>query len=319
MSEIYKIEDIPNNLWGIYKINFPSGKSYIGLSTNIKQRIKQHNENCNFKENLPIYNAIHKYGKVKEVEILEIIENENLDLLKERERYWIVYYDATNKDKGYNISPGGDFCGFFRGLDNPNSKLDEKSLSEIRDLIMHSNLTLTEIGEKYNLSLPTIKRINAGITYFDVNLKYPLRDDSLSKQVKSKNTTKNHLKLSEQELKEVHELLLNTNLTMDKIAENFIVCQSTISQINLGRGYPHLEGYTYPIRKSKSHNYDNPKHSEEDFDKAIYLLQNTNKTQKAIAEELGFSVTTISKINKGQSHPRDDIVYPIRKRKNKEE
>ena len=59
MGQIYKIEDIPNHLWGIYKINFPSGKSYIGLSTNIKQRIKQHNEDCNFKENLPIYNAIY--------------------------------------------------------------------------------------------------------------------------------------------------------------------------------------------------------------------------------------------------------------------
>lgn len=315
MNKIYKIEDIPNHISGIYKINFPNGKYYIGLSTNIKNRMRQHNESHNVESHLPVYHAIAKYGKITEFELLEKIDKDNIDLMKERERYWIAYYDATNKNKGYNISPGGDFCGFFRGLDNPNSKLDEKSLSEIRDLIMHSNLTLIEIGEKYNLSLPTIKRINAGITYFDVNLKYPLRDDSLSKQVKSKNTTKNHLKLSERELKEVHELLLNTNLSMDKIAENFIVCQSTISQINLGRGYSHLEGYTYPIRKSKSHNYDNPKHLEEDFDKAIYLLQNTNKTQKAIAEELGFSVTTISKINKGQSHPREDIVYPIRKRK----
>lgn len=28
MGKTYKIEDIPDHLWGIYKINFPSGKNY---------------------------------------------------------------------------------------------------------------------------------------------------------------------------------------------------------------------------------------------------------------------------------------------------
>lgn len=28
---------------GIYKINFPNGKSYIGLSNNIARRLKEHN------------------------------------------------------------------------------------------------------------------------------------------------------------------------------------------------------------------------------------------------------------------------------------
>ena len=34
-------------LSGIYKINFPNGKSYIGLSNNIERRINEVNEICN--------------------------------------------------------------------------------------------------------------------------------------------------------------------------------------------------------------------------------------------------------------------------------
>jgi len=38
-----KIEECPLRLSGIYKINFPNGKSYIGKAVDIKRRIKEHN------------------------------------------------------------------------------------------------------------------------------------------------------------------------------------------------------------------------------------------------------------------------------------
>ena len=31
---------------GIYKINFPNGKSYIGMSVDIENRIKEHNNDA---------------------------------------------------------------------------------------------------------------------------------------------------------------------------------------------------------------------------------------------------------------------------------
>lgn len=43
----YRIEDCPTTISGIYKINFPNGKSYIGLSNNILRRIKEHNNDKN--------------------------------------------------------------------------------------------------------------------------------------------------------------------------------------------------------------------------------------------------------------------------------
>lgn len=89
---------------GIYKINFPNGKVYIGRSNNIYRRMLEHNND--FRNKLPIEYAIMKYGKIIEFDILELIDD--LEEMKKREIYWINYYDSTNKNKGYNVSSGGD-------------------------------------------------------------------------------------------------------------------------------------------------------------------------------------------------------------------
>lgn len=91
---------------GIYKITFPNNKIYIGLSNNMYRRMLEHN--TDFRNNLPIEKAIQKYGKITEFEILELIPSENRELMIEREKYWINFYNSTNKDIGYNISIGGD-------------------------------------------------------------------------------------------------------------------------------------------------------------------------------------------------------------------
>jgi predicted GIY-YIG superfamily endonuclease len=36
------MEQILNNEWGIYKIDFPNGKSYVGQSSNLKRRINDY-------------------------------------------------------------------------------------------------------------------------------------------------------------------------------------------------------------------------------------------------------------------------------------
>jgi len=43
---------------------------------------------------------------------LEEISPDNKELMNEREKYYIQFYDTTNRDKGYNISIGGE--GFNR-------------------------------------------------------------------------------------------------------------------------------------------------------------------------------------------------------------
>ena len=108
MSEIIKLKDLPSNVSGIYKLNYPNGKIYIGFSNDIKRRIYEHN-NINRllnHKNMPCDLAIKKYGTFDEIEILEYISN--IEKLGEREQYWIQYYHSNNKNIGYNLTIGGD-------------------------------------------------------------------------------------------------------------------------------------------------------------------------------------------------------------------
>jgi group I intron endonuclease len=92
---------------GIYCIkNLINNKVYIGKSINIYERIRQHINLLNkesLDENRYLINSWKKYGRDSfQYYILEYLEK-NEKLLKERELYWIYYYDSINKEKGYNL------------------------------------------------------------------------------------------------------------------------------------------------------------------------------------------------------------------------
>lgn len=99
---------------GIYiyrnKIN---QKVYIGQSTNIERRIKEHNSRA-FQVNSGDYNsnlskAIRKYGLDNfEISTITSCSKEELDNL---EIYYINYYQSYLKEKGYNMTLGGNSNG----------------------------------------------------------------------------------------------------------------------------------------------------------------------------------------------------------------
>lgn len=87
----------------IYKITSKtSKKSYIGQTINYHTRIKKHKmETSN--TNTHFGRAIRKYGwKDFIVEVVE--DNLPLEILDEREKYWINYFDTVNN--GYNSTYG---------------------------------------------------------------------------------------------------------------------------------------------------------------------------------------------------------------------
>ena len=100
------------NMCGIYCIrNIINQKVYIGKSINIRQRIWNHISNLNSKnkksENQHLINAWWKYGKDNfEYFVLEIIDKnqENIEnIFKDKELFWMDYYNSYNRDKGYNL------------------------------------------------------------------------------------------------------------------------------------------------------------------------------------------------------------------------
>jgi len=73
---------------GIYKITNPAGQIYVGQSKNIKNRFATHKYNYTHKVKQwgKIYDSFNLYGF--ENHIFEVIEECNVDLLEERERFW---------------------------------------------------------------------------------------------------------------------------------------------------------------------------------------------------------------------------------------
>jgi group I intron endonuclease len=83
---------------GIYKITNPNGKIYIGQSINVVKRKKDY-EKLRCKKQPRLYNSLLKYGFINHN--FELIEQCEIYLLNERERYWQDYYSASGK-KGLN-------------------------------------------------------------------------------------------------------------------------------------------------------------------------------------------------------------------------
>lgn len=96
---------------------FPNGKMYIGKTIHsLETRKTQHKsdaERHKNKYNIVFYNAINKYGwdNLKWY-IIDTAETE--DILLEKEKYWIKYYNTYlyfENSMGYNLTLGGDGIG----------------------------------------------------------------------------------------------------------------------------------------------------------------------------------------------------------------
>jgi group I intron endonuclease len=92
---------------GIYKITNPEGKIYIGLSKNIELRWKSYRSKSGMNKTSTFKLSLDKYKHEDHIfEVIEEVINDN-KLLRERERYWINYYQSNIN--GLNDNRGG--CG----------------------------------------------------------------------------------------------------------------------------------------------------------------------------------------------------------------
>ena len=100
----------------IYMLTSPSGKRYIGQTRRtVRQRVQQHLRDSTKSNSILLCRAIAKYGGATfKVETLLEVANHLLD---EYEMKMIAAYNTTDKQFGYNISPGGAGHNF----ENPES------------------------------------------------------------------------------------------------------------------------------------------------------------------------------------------------------
>ena len=95
----------------IYKIPFPNGKIYIGLTkTSIEKRTREHkcfakNEDKSFL----IYKALRKYNMIETLELIVIDTAYNNEELSEKETAYIHFYNSYYVNGyGYNMTLGGE-------------------------------------------------------------------------------------------------------------------------------------------------------------------------------------------------------------------
>lgn len=108
---------------GIYQLRCTvNNKIYIGQAQNILQRFNDHRRNRNghlIYRDCYLYRAIKKYGWNKfEISVLEKIDD--LDLLNEREIFWI---EELNPE--YNMRDGGDCARGWKHTEEAKRKMSE--------------------------------------------------------------------------------------------------------------------------------------------------------------------------------------------------
>ena len=120
---------------GIYKIsNKITNKIYIGQSLDINTRIKDHIRrlNNNKHDNRHLQYSWNKYGeKSFEFLIIETCEPD-IEILNQKEIYWINTLGALNRAKGYNISSGGGNGFSLAGKTQEEISLIYKKITEGR-------------------------------------------------------------------------------------------------------------------------------------------------------------------------------------------
>lgn len=90
----------------MYRIIFPNGKMYFGISKNPKGRFKGHCNSAKKKNDLPLYNAIRKHGA--ENLKFEILVAGIKEYIAQLEISAIAHFETQNRKYGYNITSGGE-------------------------------------------------------------------------------------------------------------------------------------------------------------------------------------------------------------------
>lgn len=160
----------------IYKwTNLQNGKVYIGKSVNITKRLREYRYEVKKGNQRPIIAALRKYGFDKfKFEIIEDCDNLTNEQLLEREQYWMNYYNAQNRDFGYNIldadeSPAVEYS---QGAKNVKAKLNEEKVLDIREAIFLQNIPPAEVYKMYanEISFDAFRKAYTGKTWTNVDM-----------------------------------------------------------------------------------------------------------------------------------------------------
>lgn len=141
----------------IYKItNLINNKIYIGQVYNksIIDRFNRHCDGASSSSRSYLCRAIHKYGKQNfKVELIE--ECYSVEELNKREIYWIAYYNSTNGNIGYNLTPGGEggntyLCKSKEEMQIIKNKISKRNLGKNNGMSHQLKIKSINTNEEYH-------------------------------------------------------------------------------------------------------------------------------------------------------------------------
>jgi len=139
-----------NNI-GIYKITSPSGRIYIGQSSNLKYRLRDYYKlRSKSKKQIILYNSFLKYGV--ENHQFDIIEYCSIDELNCSERFWQDEFDVLN---------GGLNC-ILTSCEDKKAQMSEETKKKISIAI----IAMGRAGKPDYSKRKTILCLRTGIFYF---------------------------------------------------------------------------------------------------------------------------------------------------------
>lgn len=304
-----KLKEIDYGLSGIYKLMFDNNKIYIGLSNDIRRRINEHLRRDVIEyPNLLISKAFKKHRLV-DIEILELIDENDREKLKDREKYWIQFYNSfKDRNKGYNMTEGGD--GAPSGIYNPASNISQENLDLIYDLLKNSTLTYEEIADKSCSSYSIVSRINNGIHYHNSQLEYPIRKSRVEHfGIENKHSSFYN---REEELLQLIKDLQDNILTYEEIKGKYKIQTTTLSLINQGKKYRQND-CNYPLREIDKGKAKRRIFTEEELIFIKDKLSNSQMTMGEISQAVKCDRKIISEINSGKRQSQINWDYPLRK------
>ncbi len=287
------MEDIMNLNNVVYRITFPNGKCYIGITTQkLKNRISGHKQHYNEGYDKLVYRAMHKYG-------WESIKWDILDTgidfedLKTKEIYWIeklrayVKYEDSN---GYNMTLGGEGTKGLNGELHHNSKITEEDVKNIKyDLI--KGIKNSEIARKYNVLSCVISSIKTCSSWSHV---CPELEDELKSKLKT-------VKIYEIETIENIKHDISNNNKIDTIASKYGVSKSLVQGIRDLKRYKDICPELNEIISKLS--WDNRLYSDDLITSIKKEMVESNQFNSMhYVRKYNISRSTVSKIKLGTSY-----------------
>lgn len=220
----------------------------IGDINNCHKYTELHNYNNNIREESNIlYNKLYIKSKLTKEQALEVIKLLSTTTMTQGE---IANKFNVTSGTIYNINACNVYTEYHSyknnireesGIIKTNHHIPESIIKEIINLLANTKLTQQQIAKKFNISDGTVYAINNCHSYNHLH--------SYTNNIRKESQNINSRPLNEEKVLEIIDLLKNTTLSQQKIADQYKISRSMVGLINQCKSWTHLHNYKHNIRK----------------------------------------------------------------------